>query len=306
MCDCGHELTVPSGEFRLKPIPLEEEEATGPASLDTYELAGDEPPPAVLEGTDLAGNLPVDRPPKRAASPRSSWPIALPLRSTTLPKGARKRGRSSWLQTRTKGSDHELRRSAQVCPGSGGFGHPFPVRLPPQLRIGGLIRNVEGPVIEQTALCQFAASIAPPSIAQDLDGATFPGRPGSLTVSRSWAVSAAALYGQRGSAGLVMHVVPATRRQIRPAQLAGRRSASRPDAAGNHDCDRSLGFGKIDDPGRHCRPLERDALGKIVTIEDPVEVLHTHKKALVAQREIGTDVASMAEGIEQAIARTPT
>ena len=41
--------------------------------------------------------------------------------------------------------------------------------------------------------------------------------------------------------------------------------------------------------------------GKIVTIEDPIEVLHPHKKALVAQREIGTDVASTAEGIEQAI-----
>ena len=41
--------------------------------------------------------------------------------------------------------------------------------------------------------------------------------------------------------------------------------------------------------------------GKIVTIEDPIEVLHSRKKALVAQREIGTDVGSMAEGIEQAM-----
>jgi twitching motility protein PilT len=49
--------------------------------------------------------------------------------------------------------------------------------------------------------------------------------------------------------------------------------------------------------------LNESLLGKIVTIEDPIEVLHGHKKALVAQREIGTDVASMAEGIEQAVSQ---
>ena len=42
---------------------------------------------------------------------------------------------------------------------------------------------------------------------------------------------------------------------------------------------------------------------KIVTIEDPIEMLHPHKKALVAQREIGTDVDSIAEGIAQAAAQ---
>jgi twitching motility protein PilT len=47
--------------------------------------------------------------------------------------------------------------------------------------------------------------------------------------------------------------------------------------------------------------LNETLYGKIVTIEDPIEVLHSHKKALVAQREIGTDVASMADGIDQAI-----
>ena len=38
--------------------------------------------------------------------------------------------------------------------------------------------------------------------------------------------------------------------------------------------------------------------GKIVTIEDPIEMIHPRKKALVAQREIGADVASTAEGDE--------
>ena len=41
--------------------------------------------------------------------------------------------------------------------------------------------------------------------------------------------------------------------------------------------------------------------GKIVTIEDPIEMIHPRKKALVAQREIGADVDSTAEGVKQAI-----
>ena len=51
----------------------------------------------------------------------------------------------------------------------------FQSGYPPQLRIGGLIRNVERPAIDVTALRQFAASIAPPAISEDLDGALIRG-----------------------------------------------------------------------------------------------------------------------------------
>ena len=43
----------------------------------------------------------------------------------------------------------------------------------------------------------------------------------------------------------------------------------------------------------------------IITIEDPIEFYHTHKKSVVTQREIGADVPSFAEAIRRALRQDP-
>ena len=43
----------------------------------------------------------------------------------------------------------------------------------------------------------------------------------------------------------------------------------------------------------------------IITIEDPIEYYHKHKKALVTQREIGVDVPNFAEGLRRALRQDP-
>ena len=45
--------------------------------------------------------------------------------------------------------------------------------------------------------------------------------------------------------------------------------------------------------------------GHIITLEDPIEYLHSHKKSLVAQREIGTDTASFESGMRAAVRAAP-
>jgi twitching motility protein PilT len=50
--------------------------------------------------------------------------------------------------------------------------------------------------------------------------------------------------------------------------------------------------------------LERDD-AHIITIEDPIEYYHTHKKAVVTQREIGVDVPNFAEGLRRALRQDP-
>jgi len=49
---------------------------------------------------------------------------------------------------------------------------------------------------------------------------------------------------------------------------------------------------------------ERDE-AHIITIEDPIEYYHKHKKALVTQREIGVDVPNFAEGLRRALRQDP-
>ena len=43
----------------------------------------------------------------------------------------------------------------------------------------------------------------------------------------------------------------------------------------------------------------------IITIEDPVEYYHTHKKSQVTQREVGVDVTSFAEAMRRALRQDP-
>src|ERR1700734_3747990 len=49
---------------------------------------------------------------------------------------------------------------------------------------------------------------------------------------------------------------------------------------------------------------ERDE-AHIITIEDPIEYYHKHKKALVTQREIGVDVPNFAEAIRRGLRQDP-
>jgi twitching motility protein PilT len=49
---------------------------------------------------------------------------------------------------------------------------------------------------------------------------------------------------------------------------------------------------------------ERDEV-HIITIEDPIEYYHHHKKALVTQREIGVDVPNFAEGLRRGLRQDP-
>ncbi len=45
--------------------------------------------------------------------------------------------------------------------------------------------------------------------------------------------------------------------------------------------------------------------GHIVTIEDPIEFVHTHKQSLVTQREVGVDTASFAAALKNVLRQKP-
>jgi len=49
---------------------------------------------------------------------------------------------------------------------------------------------------------------------------------------------------------------------------------------------------------------ERDEI-HLITIEDPIEYYHHHKKALITQREIGVDVPNFAEALRRALRQDP-
>jgi twitching motility protein PilU len=48
-----------------------------------------------------------------------------------------------------------------------------------------------------------------------------------------------------------------------------------------------------------------NAGGHILTLEDPIEFVHNHKKSIVAQREVGTDTHSFSSGMKAALRESP-
>jgi twitching motility protein PilT len=51
--------------------------------------------------------------------------------------------------------------------------------------------------------------------------------------------------------------------------------------------------------------LNKEISGHIITLEDPIEYLHAHKKCIVNQREIGLDSKSFASGLRAALRQDP-
>ncbi|WP_165227265.1 type IV pilus twitching motility protein PilT [Aquisphaera insulae] len=173
---------------------------------------------------------------------------------------------------------------------------------PPQVRIGGLIRNVEGPEIDGEALRQFAASLSPPEVGKDLNAAMVRGARFSKSLDGLGRFRCS-LYSHGGQPGLILHQVPSRIPTIGELNLPpvlqeitqarrGITIVTGPSSSGKSSTLAAL----VDQIGETFH-------GKIVTIEDPIEVRYPRKKALVAQRELGSDVASISAGVEQAIAQ---
>ena len=51
--------------------------------------------------------------------------------------------------------------------------------------------------------------------------------------------------------------------------------------------------------------INRERDGKIVTIEDPIEIVHVSRRCTIVQREVGSDVESFAQGLRAAFRQDP-
>ena len=67
----------------------------------------------------------------------------------------------------------------------------------------------------------------------------------------------------------------------------------------------STGCGKTTTLAAMLDKINVDRAGHILTIEDPIEYVHTHKRCLVNQREVGTNVPSFHEALRAAMRQNP-
>jgi len=66
-----------------------------------------------------------------------------------------------------------------------------------------------------------------------------------------------------------------------------------------------VGAGKTTTLAAMIEEINQNAHSTILTLEDPIEILHESKKSLIVQREVGTHVRSFAEGLHSGLREDP-
>jgi twitching motility protein PilT len=169
----------------------------------------------------------------------------------------------------------------------------------PQVRIGGLIRNVEASPLHADELKAFIASIAPKPLGDDIDR--------SLATGSIFSASLApgrfrcTIFNQISGPSLVLRVIPSTIRSIEELNLP---RAVREIALASRGLILLVGpngSGKSTTLAAMVDVLNGASSQKIVTIEDPVEFLHANKKAMITQLEVGRNVTSFEHGLALAL-----
>jgi twitching motility protein PilT len=176
------------------------------------------------------------------------------------------------------------------------------VGQPPTLRLSGSMVPIEGPELTPADTEKLMLSITPDNHQQGVKlqgGADF----GFAYMDKArFRVS---VLKAKGNYGLVL-------RQI-PNRMFGLRDIGLPDKIrellyrprGLILVTGPTGSGKSTTLASMINYINENRDGHIITIEDPIEYYHPHKRCIVTQREIGMDVPSFSEAIRRALRQDP-
>ncbi|MBC8008965.1 MAG: type IV pilus twitching motility protein PilT, partial [Burkholderiales bacterium] len=176
------------------------------------------------------------------------------------------------------------------------------VGQPPTLRISGSMVPIEGPSLTPLDTEHLVQSITPDVHIQNLKmhgGSDF----GFAFLEKArFRVS---VLKAKGNYGIVL-------RQI-PNKMFGLRELGLPDKVrellyrprGLVLVTGPTGSGKSTTLASMVNYINENREGHIITIEDPIEYYHPHKRCIVTQREIGADVGSFSEAIKRALRQDP-
>ncbi|MFI5303690.1 MAG: type IV pilus twitching motility protein PilT [Nitrospiria bacterium] len=113
------------------------------------------------------------------------------------------------------------------------------------------------------------------------------------------------VYQQRGSINMVFRVVPTQVASINELILPASIEKLANETRGLILVTGTTGSGKSTTLAAMIDYINRNRSENIITIEDPIEVLHRDRKSLVSQREIGTDAESFGTSLRGALRQDP-
>jgi twitching motility protein PilT len=183
----------------------------------------------------------------------------------------------------------------------------FSVGRPPQVEINGKLSPVE--IKGLRSLMPYQTEIIAMSLMEgNTDAARRFVQTGSADISYSipsrvrFRVN---IFKQRGTISIVMRVIPTHIPTIESLELPTQLGEISYLKNGIVLLTGPTGSGKSSTLAAVIDKINNESSYHIVTIEDPIEFLHTHKKSTINQRELGTDTPAFALGLRAALRQAP-
>ena len=176
------------------------------------------------------------------------------------------------------------------------------VGQPPTLRLSGSMTPVDGPAITPQDAENLMLSITPDAHVQNvkLNGGTDFGF--AYLDKARFRVS---VLKSKGNYGMVLRQIPNKMFSLREIGLPDKVKELLFRPRGLVVVTGPTGSGKSTTLASMVNYINENREGHIITIEDPIEYYHDHKRSIVTQREIGVDVPSFSEAIRRALRQDP-
>src|SRR5947207_8630188 len=196
----------------------------------------------------------------------------------------------------------QIDRLLETCVRRGASDLHLAVGRPPTLRLHGHLRELQTKVLDGEDTMSLMKSITPERIQQEFE------EEGSGDFGFAYGEEArfrVAIFKQKGFCSLVLRKIPnkiLTFEQIGLPAIA-EQICRRP--RGIFLVTGPTGSGKTTTLATMINYINENYERHIITMEDPIEYYHPHKKSIVVQREIGVDVPNFPEALRRALRQDP-
>jgi len=193
-------------------------------------------------------------------------------------------------------------RLLQACVTMGGSDIHIAVGRPPVLRIDGRLRSLETKVLEPDDTFALMKSITPERNQQEFQeegGTDFGFAYGEQCRFR------VSVFKQKGNVGIVLRLIPSKILSFDEIGLPKICAALCRRPRGLFLVTGPTGSGKTTTLATMVNYINETIDRHIVTVEEPIEYYHSHKKSIINQREVGIDVPSFAEALRRVLRQDP-